>query len=154
MFDYSFKTMNIKQALKEKNKFVKNSTELFARLDSNNSIEEGAVRHYDVEETLTNLLNNLDDLVEIKTKIHLANAEVYNKIFMLSEYKNFVKTLRMLDCNEGVVRNKTRYSYDDNALKKTTIIDVKRRDSLIELYESKIEQIQEELDVHNVTKSI
>ena len=68
--------MNIKQALKQKNKLVGNNTELFQRLETNNSVEAGAIRHYDVEETLTQLLNNVDDLVELKTKIHKANMEV------------------------------------------------------------------------------
>jgi len=44
--------MNIKQALKQKNKLVKKTSDLYHRLNENNSVEEGAVRHYDVEETL------------------------------------------------------------------------------------------------------
>jgi hypothetical protein len=37
---------------------------------------------------------------------------------------------------------------------KTTIIDVVRRNNLIELLEVKIEKLQDELDVHNATKTI
>ena len=145
--------MNIKQALKQKNKLVKKTSDLYHRLNENNSIEEGAVRHYDVEETLTELLNNVDDLVELKTKIHMANMEVYKKIFEMSELKNLVKHLRGLDCAEGTVRKLHRYS-DDAPMVKTTIIDVVRRNNLVELLETKIEQIQDALDVHNATKTI
>lgn len=146
--------MNIKQALKLKNKLVGNNTELFQRLETNNSVETGAIRHYDVEETLTQLLNNVDDLVELKTKIHKANMEVYHKIFELSELKNLVKLIRILDCNEGTVRSRRRFSDDETPLQKTTIIDVVRRDNLVKFLETKIETLQDELDSHNATKTI
>lgn len=145
--------MNIKQALKQKNKLVKKTSDLYNRINENNSVEEGAVRHYDVEETLTELLNNVDDLVELKTKIHMANMEVYNKIFEMSELKSLLKNLRGLDCSEGMVRKMHRYS-DETPMVKTTIIDVVRRNNLIELLESNIEKLQDELDIHNATKTI
>ena len=146
--------MNIKQALKQKNKLVGNNTELFQRLETNNSVEDGAIRHYDVEETLTQLLNNVDDLVELKTKIHKANMEVYHKIFELSELKNLVKLIRILNCDEGTVRNRRRFSDDETPLQKTTIIDVVHRDNLVKMLETKIETLQDELDSHNATKTI
>lgn len=146
--------MNIKQALKQKNKLVGNNTELFQRLETNNSVESGAIRHYDVEETLTQLLNNVDDLVELKTKIHKANMEVYHKIFELSELKNLVKLIRILNCDEGTVRNRRRFSDDETPLQKTTIIDVVHRDNLVKMLETKIETLQDELDSHNATKTI
>lgn len=146
--------MNIKQALKQKNKLVGNNTELFQRLETNNSVEAGAIRHYDVEETLTQLLNNVDDLVELKTKIHKANMEVYHKIFELSELKNLVKLIRILNCDEGTVRNRRRFSDDETPLQKTTIIDVVHRDNLVKMLETKIETLQDELDSHNATKTI
>jgi hypothetical protein len=146
--------MNIKQALKQKNKLVGNNTELFQRLETNNSVEDGAIRHYDVEETLTQLLNNVDDLVELKTKIHKANMEVYHKIFELSELKSLVKLIRILDCNEGTVRNRRRFGDDETPLQKTTIIDVVHRDNLVKMLETKIETLQDELDSHNATKTI
>jgi hypothetical protein len=146
--------MNIKQALKQKNKLVGNNTELFQRLETNNSVEHGAIRHYDVDETLTQLLNNVDDLVELKTKIHKANMEVYHKIFELSELKNLVKLIRILDCAEGSVRNRRRFSDDETPIQKTTIIDVVRRDNLVKMLETKIETLQDELDSHNATKTI
>jgi len=146
--------MNIKQALKLKNKLVGNNTELFQRLETNNSVETGAIRHYDVEETLNQLLNNVDDLVELKTKVHKANMEVYHKIFELSELKNLVKLIRILDCSEGTVRSRRRFSDDETPLQKTAIIDVVRRDNLVKFLETKIETLQDELDSHNATKTI
>jgi hypothetical protein len=79
--------------------------------------------------------------------------EVYNKIFEMSELKSLLKHLRGLDCGEGTVRKMMRYS-DETPMVKTTIIDVVRRNNLIELLEVKIERLQDELDVHNATKTI
>lgn len=146
--------MNIKQALKQKNKLVSKNTELFLRLETNNSVAEGEVRHYDVEETLTQLLNNVDDLVELKTKLHMANMEVYNKIFELSELKSLAKMIRGLDCAEGAVRTRRRFTDDETPVQKSTVITVVRRDNLVEMIEGKIERLQEELDAHNATKTI
>lgn len=146
--------MNIKQALKQKNKLVSKSTELFLRLETNNSVAEGEIRHYDVEETLTQLLNNVDDLVELKTQIHMANMEVYKKIFELSELKSLAKMIRSLDCGEGAVRTRRRFTDDETPVLKSTIINVVRRDNLVEFLETKIEKLQEELDAHNATKTI
>jgi len=83
----------------------------------------------------------------------MANMEVYKKIFEMSELKSLVKHLRGLDCAEGTVRKLHRYS-DDAPMVKTTIIDVVRRNNLVELLEVKIEKLQDELDVHNATKTI
>ena len=91
--------------------------------------------------------------IELKTKIHIANMEVYDKIFKMSELKSLLKNLRGLDCGEGTVRKMHRYS-DETPMVKTTIIDVVRRNNLIELFESNIEKLQDELDVHNATKTI
>jgi hypothetical protein len=72
----------------------------------------------------------------------------------LSELKNLVKLIRILDCNEGTVRNRRRFSDDETPLQKTTIIDVVRRDNLVKFLETKIETLQDELDSHNATKTI
>ena len=85
--------MNIKQALKEKNKLAKKVTDLMDRTNRNNSMDEGAVRSYDPKESLEQALQMVDDLVNLKTKMHMANAEVYDKIFRMSEYKSLVKYL-------------------------------------------------------------
>jgi predicted methyltransferase len=85
--------MNIKQALKEKNKLAKKITDLMDRTNKNNSMDEGAVRSYDPKESLQQTLQMVDELITLKTKMHKANAEVYDKIFRMSEYKSVVKVL-------------------------------------------------------------
>jgi hypothetical protein len=144
--------MNIKQALKEKNKLAKKVTDLMDRTNRNNSMDEGAVRSYDPKESLEQALQMVEDLVNLKTKMHMANAEVYDKIFRMSEYKSFVKYLKTLNCSQGTVIT-SRYG-DSTARQMTTVITEVERDTLVEKYETIIDTIQTELDMHNATTHI
>ena len=144
--------MNIKQALKEKNKLAKRVTDLMERINKNNSVDEGAVRSYDPKVTLDEALIAVEELIELKTDIHKANIEVYEKIFRMSEYKSFVKYLKSLNCSEG---NVSTYRYGEgNTRKMTTVITEVERDQMVEKYENYIDSIQSELDSHNATTTI
>ena len=144
--------MNIKQALKEKNKLAKKVVDLMDRTNRNNSMDEGAVRSYDPKESLNQALQMVDDLVNLKTKMHMANAEVYDKIFRMSEYKSLVKYLKALNCSQGTIVT-SRYG-DSTARQMTTVISEVERDSLVEKYETLIDNLQTELDTHNATTQI
>jgi hypothetical protein len=144
--------MNIKQALKEKNKLAKKVTDLMDRTNRNNSMDEGAVRSYDPKESLEQALQMVDDLVNLKTKMHMANAEVYDKIFRMSEYKSLVKYLKALNCSQGTIVT-SRYG-DSTARQMTTVITEVERDALVEKYETLIDNLQTELDTHNATTQI
>ena len=144
--------MNIKQALKEKNKLAKKVTDLMDRTNRNNSMDEGAVRSYDPKESLEQALQMVDDLVNLKTKMHMANAEVYDKIFRMSEYKSLVKYLKTLNCSQGTIVT-SRYG-DSTTRQMTTVITEVERDALVEKYEMLIDNLQTELDTHNATTHI
>lgn len=144
--------MNIKQALKEKNKLAKKVTDLMDRTNRNNSMDEGAVRSYDPKESLEQALQMVDDLVNLKTKMHMANAEVYDKIFRMSEYKSLVKYLKVLNCSQGTIVT-SRYG-DSTTRQMTTVITEVERDGLVEKYETLIDNLQTELDTHNATTQI
>ena len=144
--------MNIKQALKEKNKLAKKITDLMDRTNKNNSMDEGAVRSYDPKESLEQALQMVDVLVNLKTKMHMANAEVYDKIFRMSEYKSLVKYLKTLNCSQGTIVT-SRYG-DSTARQMTTVITEVERDALVEKYETLIDTLQTELDTHNATTHI
>jgi len=144
--------MNIKQALKEKNKLAKKVTDLMDRTNRNNSMDEGAIRSYDPKESLEQALQMVDDLVNLKTKMHMANAEVYDKIFRMSEYKSLVKYLKTLNCSQGTIVT-SRYG-DSTARQMTTVITEVERDALVEKYETLIDNLQTELDTHNATTQI
>ena len=122
------------------------------RTNKNNSVDEGGVRSYDPKISLHQALETLEELVNLKTSIHRANVEVYEKIFRMSEYKSFVKYLKVLNCSEGTVVT-SRYS-DTNTRQMTTVITEVERDELVERYETMIDELQSELDHHNATSHI
>ncbi len=144
--------MNIKQALKEKNKLAKKMKDLITRTEKYNSMDNGAVRSYQPDVALNQAIDTMESLISLKTSVHLANAAVYEKIFRMAEYKSFVTQLKGLSCTEGTVvfsrygETSTRYM--------TTIITEVQRDEMIEKYESSIDQLQSELDAHNATAHI
>lgn len=144
--------MNINKALKEKNKLVKSILERSKRITEENSVIVGAVRNYSPTVELDVMMEEISELVNLKASIHRANAEVYDKIFRLSELKNLAKTLRGVSTQEGNV-NRGRYG-DTTIMTYESEIKTSEKDSLIRNIESIIEELQEELDAHNATKTI
>ena len=144
--------MNIKQALKEKNKLAKKITDLLDRTNRFNSMDQGGHRSYDPKESLREAMTAVEELVQLKTKIHMANMSVYEKIFRMAEYKSAIKYLKILNCTEGVVV-KERYG-DSTTRHMTTVVSEVERDQMVEQYESMIDEIQSELDAHNASTSI
>jgi hypothetical protein len=142
--------MNIKQALKEKNKQIKLNSENYQKLVVYNSVEEGAERPYDPKQALVDWLKGIQDLVELKTKIHRANSKVYDKIFRLAELKSAVKQIRHLDCSTG---KQSAYRSTEPVIK-TSAISLIEKDQLVKEMETEIEKIQEELDNHNAKVKI
>jgi hypothetical protein len=144
--------MNIKQALKEKNKLAKKVTDLMERTNKYNSMDEGGIRSYDPQTSLSAARSAFEELVELKTKIHMANSKVYGKIFLMSECKSYVKYLKSLNCTEGTI---VKQSYGDTSVRQlTTVITEVQRDQMVEEFENMIEKIQSELDEHNATTHI
>jgi len=145
--------MTVKQALKLKNKLVKEITEELQKAQSYNSVEVGSLRPYSSSESLEKVEKLTNDLVELKTKIHQANSPVYDKIFRLSELKSLVSKIKMLNCTEGTSTD--YYSRrSENIPVMTSEISIVERDSVVKIMEDEIESIQDELDTHNALTQI
>jgi len=142
--------MNVKQALKLKNKLIEELNGLYEVARLNNSIEVGNVRHFSVEASLDEAKTKAAELAELKSKIHVANAPVYGKIFLLSEYKNYVKELRAISTEEGKVYG----HYSSVAQMKEVELNAKDIKERITLLEDEIGTLQDELDMHNLTAEI
>jgi hypothetical protein len=145
--------MNIKKALKEKNRLVKEIQDLHVRVATYNSVEVGNVRPYSAKECMEQINQKSNELVELKTKIHRANGPVYNHIFRLSELKSMITRIKNLDCNEGSVQD--YYSRNrETPLVKVTEISIVERDEMVKHMENQIEEIQDILDNHNQITNI
>lgn len=139
--------MNLKKALKEKNKLKGKITETYERIRRYNIAEEGIARPYDPKQLLNDLFANIDEMVALKTKIQSANIQVFDKIFRLSELKNIAGKLKYMPCEiERIEHVSGKFS--------TASISTNKRDAIIENIQKKIEQIQEELDEFNYQMKI
>jgi hypothetical protein len=142
--------MNVKQALKVKNKLVTDLKANFEILKKYNSIEEGNPRRYSMEETLDKITTLSNELVELKAQIHRANAPVYDKIFALAELKGLVKELKKVPTDEG--KQTERYGSVVSVKEvELNIVDIQKKVDILTL---KIEELQNELDIHNANTNI
>jgi hypothetical protein len=142
--------MNIKQALKLKNKLVAQIKEQYEIAKAHNSIEQGNTRRYSVNGAIQKAEELAIALVELKTQIHAANAPVYGLIFQMSELKNQVKQLKAIPVEEGKVTER----YSSSSSIKEVELNIAERDNLVKVLEDKIEAIQDKLDTHNITTEL
>ena len=138
--------MNIKQALKRKNKLVGLISEEFSKAAKYNVIDEGNPRPYSAIESINKWMQLSEELVDLKVKIHTANAPMYRRIFMLAELKSQVKHLKAIDCTSGKVSN--RWDSNEPTIKHAEL-NIVERDKMISGLEIMIESIQDELDQWN-----
>ena len=142
--------MNVKQALKAKNKLVGEIKQCYRILQTQNSIEEGNPRRYSVKKKLEDIGQLTDELVQLKTRLHRANASVYDKIFQMAEIKGIIKELKKMDVSEG----KQSERYGSVVSIKEVEMNVIERDAIIKQYEEHVEKLQNELDIHNSNTNI
>jgi hypothetical protein len=139
--------MNLKKALKEKNNLKGKINETFDRIRTYNITEIEADRPYDPQQLLLDVNGYIDQIVDLKTRIQLANNDVYQKIYRLSELKNFAAKIKYLPCRPD--------RYDSSTVKyNKPVITTNERDALVEEIQKQIEQIQEELDEYNYRTKI
>lgn len=144
--------MTIKQALKQKNKLVKNITENTKLLQEYNSVEVGNQRPYSSVELYNEIQKDTKELASLKAKIHIANTPVMEDIFLMSEMKSIIVALKKMDCTEGK-SNRDRYRLESE-LVFTSEISLVNRNQEIKSLEVKIEEIQDKLDTFNATTEI
>ena len=142
--------MNVKQALKAKNKLVADLKAQYEILKKYNSIEEGNPRRYSMANTLDKITELTNELVQLKAELHRANQPAYDKIFALAELKGLVKELKKVPTDEG--KQDSRYGRVVSVKEvELSIVDIQKR---VDILNVKIEQLQDELDVHNATTQI
>ena len=142
--------MNVKQALKQKNKLVTELKAQYQILQKFNSIEEGNPRRYIMVDVLAKIESLSNELVELKARIHRVNQPVYNQIFLLAELKGRIKELKKVPTDEG--KQTERYgSVQSIKVVELNIVDVETR---VGELQDRIEELQNELDVHNANTII
>ena len=143
--------MNIKQALKQKNKLIKEITENTKLIQQYNSIEEGNERPYNISVLFLNIVEDTKDLSLLKAKIHRANGPVLEDIFLMAEMKSLIQALKKTDCSSGK-SNRDRYGSAEIVL--SVEMNIVERNDKIKQLENRIEEIQDKLDIFNANTEI
>ena len=141
--------MNLTKALKKKKKIIGEVSTYQNRLFQNNVYEEGQEPPYDAKVALDKYISATNELVELKTKIHLANAPIYNLIFRLGELKSLASRLKGLNTRDGKVKG---YNQEPSIM--VASIGTIQRDNMVSAYEEEIERLQEEIETFNATTMI
>jgi hypothetical protein len=142
--------MNVKQALKQKNKLVTELKAQYQILQKFNSIEEGNPRRYIMVDVLAKIESLSNELVELKARIHKVNQPVYNQIFLLAELKGRIKELKKVPTDEG--KQTERYGSVQSIKEvQLNIVDI---ENVVGELQDRIEELQNELDIHNATTNI
>jgi hypothetical protein len=143
--------MNIKQALKQKNKLIKEITEKTKLMQEYNSIELGNERPYSVNSLYYEVIDASLELSKLKAKIHRANGPVLEDIFLMAEMKSTIQALKKVDCTSGK-SNRDRYSSTEIIL--MVEMSIVEKNNKIKELEEKIEEIQDRLDIFNANTEI
>jgi hypothetical protein len=144
--------MTIKQALKQKNKLVKNIAENTKLMQQHNSVEVGNQRPYSSTQLYKEIQKDTKELASLKAKIHIANTPVMEDIFWMSEMKSTIAALKKMDCTEGR-SNRDRFRMESEVVL-TSEISLVSRNQEIKMLETNIEEIQDKLDTFNATTEI
>lgn len=144
--------MNIKQALKLKNKLIKSIGDNTKLLQQYNTVEVGNPRPYSPVTLMGDITKSTYELIELKSKIHRANAPMFEKIFEMSELKSNIAALQKLDCTEGK-SNRDRYRMESE-LVLTSEVSLVERNEIVKGMVDRIEEIQDEMDIFNSNTEI
>lgn len=143
--------MKIAKVLKHKNKIVAELKMLRERIEEYNSVLTGNPRPYDITETQAQLMDKVQELVSLKTRLAQANTVIYSKIFELSELKGLAQFYKKLEIKDGLSRDSR---YDETLQGYESVLKVNQRDGLVVELETRIEVLQDELDEFNVLTEI
>jgi hypothetical protein len=141
--------MNLTKALKHKKKLVKQADDMYIRFSKFNSNQKDSVG-YDPEQAYNEWVRLTNDLINLKTKIHIANAGIADKIFKLGELKSMATKLRGIDTKEGIVKDR----YSDVTIEYVAYMNLFGRDTRVKELEEQIETLQEEIEAYNALTMI
>jgi septation ring formation regulator EzrA len=141
--------MNLTKALKHKKKLVKQIDEMFIRFSKFNSVEKGSIG-YDPEQAYNEWARLTEELIDLKTRIHIANVGIASKIFTLGELKNKAAKLHNISTQEGLVKDR----YSDVTNEYVAYMGLFSRDTAIKELEEQIESLQEEIEAYNALTKI
>lgn len=145
--------MKIYQVLKAKKKLTSELQQLWQKFSNNNSVIVGNTRSYEPIELMSKIIAKTKELIQLKVKLQVANSEIYEKIFEISELKSAISKLGSVSTQSGIVHPHS-YSSVSAPVEYSAFYSQKMVDDIIAGYQEKISTLQEEIDTFNYTTEI
>ena len=145
--------ISLSQALKEKNRIAGELANAWRLIALENSMREDKRRVTDLEELYKTIRLYTEKLIELKTKIGLANAGNLENIYRMEECKNELQKIERIDTDESSDFQKISDS-EFKEYKRTVVFN----SSVIWDWKQKLQQecnrLQDEMDTYNATTKI
>ena len=145
--------ITLAQALKEKNRLTGEIRRLWGLFQHENSCLENHTRSIDVEGTLRTIEHYTAKLVELKTKIGMANAGNLKNMYLLEEAKNRMAKLNETNTNDDDEReyagtNSFHYIKRTAVFNDARVLEMKRK------LQIECNALQDKLDAYNALHKI
>ena len=145
--------ITLAQALKEKNRLAGEIARAWTFVQTENSKREDIRRVVDVEETYKKIKLYTEKLIELKTKIGVANAGNLERIYRMEEYKSALARLERIGSDETSVFQKlTESTYKE--YKRTVVFTASQILEMREQIQMECNRLQDEMDAFNATVKI
>jgi len=137
--------MNLSQLLKQRAAIIKEMLSLQNKITKFNSYRDGTNPTYDTNELLNEYIKQSGLLAQVRLKIHKANDAIIHLIIEQNEQKSLAKFLQGLPVTEGPQES---FRTDKEITMKAQIQE-KQRAEMLKNVETRIQQLQDEIDVYN-----
>jgi hypothetical protein len=150
--------ITLAKALKVKNRLAGKLKDLQDKATKFNvtDVKKQVFRTINLTEIWAELETTRDSLIDLKGKIAVATAAIAGKLQEMSEYKSQVSFFERLPVEEGMtepsIYNTSPVPFEPVEIK--SYIDEANRQSQIQLFKKKIEDLQDEVDTFNATTQI
>ena len=142
--------ISLAQALKEKSRLAGEITHLWQLFQNENSCLETHKRKIDVKQTLQTIDRYTAKLVELKTKISVANQGTHlRNMEQLAELKKQLNALSLVQGSED-----PEFDCKAQWIKRTAVFNEAALESMRKKLLRKIDLLQDQLDAHNAKTEI
>ena len=157
------KTINLSQALKQKNRVAGEIARLREIVQRENSRKEKQPARADVRVAFDQSVKQSRELAAFKGLIAAANAGVtdlergiYGKLNLQAELRGLIAFVKGLNTKEGEELERVGFLSRDEATRTVYVATITRDevDRLVAAYQVEIEQLQDEIDEFNATTRI
>jgi len=147
--------MKLHKALKLRKKLVGEISELKTQIQVKNSYLVGSLNaeKYNVPKLYEELLEKIDQLCGLKFVINEANHEIQSKIYVLAEYKALIAFWNGVPTAEGT-QESSGFRFGEATREYKVQVDEEHRNEYVKDFQTKVDSLQEEVDIFNYTTDI